>query len=368
MPFFLLMMAVAIYLSVKIFLSVRQKRERLKGLFREKNLVIKKEDGKIEYPKYKITKNKLILKKYNSSFTSKDADSRFLIAVGKVLNCDYIFAEYEKATRWERFIKGENDHHLVLYNANLQQTDFFKNRPILKDRYSFWVGKDIKGSDAVYSIENRQGIALTGQAGLGKTSLANVILWGLDLKSKEEFIFTKSKADFFHTRGKTFSFYKDDEEKMLEVLRELKLKAITEQQNLDRKGLKNIYEEQGKMTLIVFDEAHSYLKHSTSLPKEQKAVRAEIIEIVNWMLRQARSVGYICIFIMPNPEKDQIDINIRDVAYFFSSKISSEQVSHNIFSSPIANLIPSQRGLFVGTDGAETKVFQVPNIYWKKDE
>jgi hypothetical protein len=191
------------------------------------------------------------------------------------------------------------------------------------------------------------------------------VLFGLDNKTKEEHIFTKAKADWFFSSKKTVFHHKDDETEMLQTLRSLKQQAIEEQKKLDEKGLQNIYQENGRLVMLVFDEAHSYLR-SGSGTKEDKEQRAEIISIVNWFLRQARSVGYICVFIMPNAEKDQIDINIRDCAYFFSTKLSSEQVSTNIFRSPTAFLIPPKRGLFVGTNGDQVRVFQAPYLNWDK--
>jgi hypothetical protein len=104
----------------------------------------------------------------------------------------------------------------------------------------------------------------------------------------------------------------------------------------------------------------------SGLSKERKEVRNEIINLVNWFLYQARSVGYICVLITPSAEKENLDINLRDVSVFISTKISSETVSKNIFNSSIATIIPPKQGLFVLKNGNETTVFQSAFLDVKK--
>lgn len=340
--------------------------KKYEQLFIEQNFVIKRND-QIEFPKIKIHSNKLEILKYNPSRTNFDFDKALLQSFSRVFlgeNEQYIFAEYEKNSLFNYFFRGFNKFKLVLYNTKIKKTDYFKDKPVHKD-YSIFLGKDIKNRNVDVSIKNRQGISITGEMGLGKTAVANLILFSLDKNVEAEYVFTKTKADFFNS-NKTKFIYKDDEERILNTLRELKEKAIKTQKGLERENLQNIYQRNGKINLLVLDEAHSFLKMESGLSKERKEIRSEIINLVNWFLYQARSVGFVVILITPSAEKENLDINLRDVSVFISTKISSETVSKNIFNSSIATIIPPKQGLFVVKNGNDTTVFQSAFIDVKK--
>lgn len=340
--------------------------KKYEQLFLEKNFVIKR-NNQIEFPKIKIHSNKLEILKYNPSRTNFDFDKTLLQSFSKVFleaNEQYIFAEYEKNSLFNYFFRDFNKFKLVLYNTKIKKTDYFKDKPVHKD-YSIFLGKDIKNRNVDVSIKNRQGISITGEMGLGKTALSNLILFSLDKNVEAEYVFTKTKADFFNS-NKTKFIYKDDEESVLNTLRELKEKAINIQKGLERENLQNIYQRNGKINLLVLDEAHSFLKMESGLSKERKEIRSEIINLVNWFLYQARSVGFLVVLISPSAEKENLDINLRDVSVFISTKISSETVSKNIFNSSIATIIPPKQGLFVVKNGNDTTVFQSAFIDVKK--
>ncbi len=335
-------------------------------LFLEQNFVIKRND-EIEFPKIKIHSNKLEILKYNPSRTNFDFDKALLQSFSRVFlgeNDQYIFAEYEKTTFFNYLFRGFNKFKLVLYNTQIKRTDYFKDRPIHRE-YSIFLGKDIKNKNVEISIKNRQGISITGEMGLGKTALANLILFSLDKNIENEYIFTKTKADFFNS-NKTNFIYKDDEDSILNTLRDLKERAIKIQKDLESENYQNIYQKNGKINVLLFDEAHSFLKMESGLAKERKEVRNEIINLVSWFLYQARSVGFIVILITPSAEKENLDLNLRDVSVFISTKISSETVSKNIFNSSIATIIPPKQGLFVLKNGNDTTVFQSAFIDIKK--
>lgn len=360
---------IVIILLVLIVATLKQVCKGSKNheqLFLEHNFVIKKND-EIEFPKIKIHSNKLEILKYNPSRTNFDFDKALLQSFSRVFlseNEQYIFAEYEKNTFFNYFFREFNKFKLVLYNTKIDKTDYFKNRPSHKD-YSIFLGKDIKNRNVEVSIKNRQGISITGEMGLGKTALANLILFSLDKNVEAEYIFTKTKADFFNS-NKTKFIYKDDEESILNTLKELKEKAIKTQKDLESQNLQNIYQRNGKINIIVLDEAHSFLKMESGLSKDKREVRNEIINLVNWFLYQARSVGYIVVLITPSAEKENLDINLRDVSVFISTKISSDVVSKNIFNSSIATIIPSKQGIFVLKNNNETTVFQSSFLDVKK--
>lgn len=361
---------VVIVLLVLIIATLKQLFKGSKNheqLFLEQNFVVKRKEDDIEFPKIKVHSNKLEILKYNPSRTNFDFDKALLQSFSRVFlgeNEQYIFAEYEKNTLFDYFFRGFNKFKLVLYNTKIKKTDYLKDKPVHKD-YSIFLGKDIKNRNVEVSIKNRQGISITGEMGLGKTALANLLLFSLDKNTETEYIFTKTKADFFNSH-KTKFIYKDDEEGILNTLRELKERAIKAQKDLESENLQNIYQKNGKINFLILDEAHSFLKMESGLSKERKEVRNEIINLVNWFLYQARSVGYIVVLITPSAEKENLDINLRDVSVFISTKISSETVSKNIFNSSIATIIPPKQGLFVLKNGKETTVFQSAFLDIKK--
>lgn len=341
-------------------------KEAQKLLFREFNLAVKNTDGAFVYPVFKQYSNKLIFLKYNPSVVVSDFKSKELKAISKIFSKkdmdDYVIAEYEKSTLIEYLFLNYNQYKIVLYSSKIEQREFFKNRPLLK-KYEFWIGTNLQNKNVILDLYNKNSISIYGGVGSGKSSLANVILASLNKQSvKKEYIFTKSKNDYLADTYTAF-IQKDDEEEILKTLLFLKEQAIKKQQELDNSGYQNIYQKDEKLTLLVLDECHSYLSPTSN--KDLKDTRNKIIELVNFFVKQGRSVGYVLLFILPSAEKQELEVNTREVSYIFSSKIPSDRVSINLFKSEIASLIPKKQGLFVGTRNDEPFIFQVPKIEWK---
>lgn len=318
---------------------------------------------------FKQRKNKLILKHYDPSITTHNFTNKELTALSKVFldgdDC-FLMADYEPNGFFEKVIQDYNKNSLVIYNSKIESYDFLKNKPKVIKKYEFWVAKTITDKDLVYDLKNTQGIVIYGFTGSGKTRFANIIRWfTLDYCSKE-YIFTKTKTDFFNSPQTEF-IQKDDEEKILKTLLSVKNDVLKKQRDLEACGLKNVYEAEEDLTFLIFDECHSYLKNNSSLNKEQKNIRTQIIEIVDFLINQARSSGFYCIFILPSAERDMTDVQLRNCAFTFSSKIPSETVSQNLFHSAIASDLPRKQGLFVGTDGFKVDVFQTPKLEFRND-
>lgn len=360
---FILMVFIIFVITDAKFKNIK---EAQKLLFREFKLAIKKNDGSYIYPMFKRSANRLTFLRYNPAVVVADLKSKELKAISKIFSKneddDFVFVEYEKSTLIEYFLLNYNKYKIVLFNSKIKQKDFFQDRPKL-NKYEFWVGTDLKNKNIILDLFNKNSISIYGGVGSGKSSLANVILSSLNKQSvQKEYIFTKSKNDYLSDSYTTF-IQKDNEEDILSILLLLKEKAISKQHELDKDGYQNIFQKDEKLTLLIFDECHSYLSQTTN--KDLKDTRNKIIELINFFLKQCRSVGYVLVFLLPSAEKQELEVNTREVSYIFSSKIPSETVSRNLFKSEIASLIPKKQGLFVGSKNDEPLVFQVPKIEWK---
>jgi hypothetical protein len=111
---------------------------------------------------------------------------------------------------------------------------------------------------------------------------------------------------------------------------------------------------------IIADEVHSYGKNlNASYPKDERQAQNDIIETFRFLLLQGRSSLVYIIFITPNLEKNETDLNLRDCAFYFSGKVNSEEVANNLFGNSLPFLMPQEVGLFAFTDKNRTRILKV---------
>lgn len=326
-----------------------------KRLFNKKlNLLAKnarltsKEKDKEAYPQFKLKKSWLYIKNFNPLINELHFDSKLITSFANLYEIKFVRAVYEKKS-------------IILKASRAKKTSFSKNHPVNLKPYHAFLGSDENGASFIINTTQRISFLIGGEMSSGKSILGDRLHLSLVRSSGEEksYIFCKNKNDFTPT-DRTIFVSKDDKSKILWHLKEIQQEVIQRQKDTEAGGHRNGIEAKLRPIYIIADEAHSYTKAlDSSHSREDKQVQHGIIEIFRFLLLQGRSSLVYLIFITPNLERSESDINFRDCAFYFSSKLNSEEVANNLFSSSVPYLMPREVGLFAFTDKNNLRILKV---------
>lgn len=330
-----------------MILKKRQFNKKL-NLLAKNSRLISKEDEKEVYPKFKLQKNWLYIRNFNPLINELHFDSKLITSFSNLYEIKFLKAEYEKKA-------------LILKASRTKSVSYLKTHPKRLHSFHAYLGTDDNGKPFIINTTQRVSFQIGGEMGSGKSVLADRLHISLVSSSGEEksYIFCKNKNDFTPT-DRTIFVSKDDKVNMLWHLKEIQAEVIERQKDIEAGGYRNGIEAKFRPIYIIADEVHSYTKNlNSSYSKEERQIQSEIIEIFRFLLLQGRSSLIYLIFITPNLERTESDINFRDCAFYFSSKLNSEEVANNLFNSPIPYLMPREVGLFAFTDKNNLRILKV---------
>jgi protease II len=250
---------------------------------------------------------------------------------------------------------------IILKGARYREMSFLRDYPKKLKPFEIFLGSDENGSPFIINTYQRVSFLIGGEMGSGKSILADRIRLSL-MRSNEEgrsYIFCKNRNDFTQTDTTVF-VQKDDKAAVLRTLKMIKGEVLERQKEIELGGYRSAYEANYRPYYLIADEVHSYGKNlGATYSKEERQEQAEIIEIFRFLLLQGRSSLVHLIFITPNLEKNETDLNLRDCAFYFSSKLNSEEVANNLFGSSQSYLMPREVGLFAFTDKNQERLLKV---------
>lgn len=329
------------------FIKKRKFRKRLFLLAKNSHLTIKDEQRET-YPLFSMRDKWLYIRGFNPLMSELSFDSRLLTAFSNLYGTTFLKAAYEKNAI---ILKGNRSYSL----------SFSKCHPKALKPFEAFLGTDEDGKLFLLNTYQRVSFLIGGTMGSGKSILADRLRLSLIRTTGEErsYVFCKNKNDFTHTDLTRF-ISKDDKAKMLTALREIRDEVIERQKEIESGGYRSASEVGHKPIYVIADEVHTYGRNLTSsYSKEERQEQAEIIEILRFLLYQGRSSLVYIIFITPNLERAELDINLRDCAFIFSSRINSEEVAKNIFGNSSPFLMSQETGLFAFTNKNTTKFLKV---------
>lgn len=343
LSFFILMVIAIGWIKIR---ATRFKR-RLYQLAKSCRLSVKNGD-KETYPNFKLKGNWLFIKNFNPVVNQLHFDTKLLTSFSNLYEIEFLKAEYKNRS-------------IVLKASRAKTLSFTKHHPKFLEPYKAFVGSKDDGASFILDTTNACSFLFGGGPATGKSFLCDTVHRSLVLSSGEAktYVFSKNKNDF-HSTDKTVFVPKDDRSQMLWHLKEIKNEVIERQKEIERANLRNGFEAKMQPIYIIADEVHSYGKlASSSASKEEKEEAAQIVQILKFLLLQGRSSVIYIFFIMPSLEKGELDFPVRESAFFFSTKITSEEVSNNLFGGPIAYLMKKETGLFAFTDKNQSFLIKV---------
>lgn len=331
--------------AIFYWLKKRKFKNKVKQLFKGAGLATKQDSG-FAYPRYKLRSGFLFISDFNPQITELDFTAELLLAFSHLFETNFTRATYE-------------NRKIILKASKAKSVSFEKCHPKKLKPLHCFLGRDEDNKDFVLSILDLCSFLLLGGMGTGKSTLANRLISSLVQTSGEfkTFFFCKNKNDFKATPKSEF-VSKDNLSLMLDTLTEIKEEVLKRQKQIEDRGFKNGVEAGMKPIFIVADECHSYLKQNGTT-KEEKEQLIKIISIFKFLLLQGRSSLVILVFITPSAEKEDLDLNLRDCAFYFSSRLNSPRLSENLFGEPTAFLMPREKGLFCFTDKNRVRILKV---------
>ncbi len=342
-----LMVALALVGATIFWLRARKFKIKVKQLFKGAGLATKDESG-YTFPKYKYKRGFLFISDFNPQITELNFSAELLLAFSHLFETNFTSATYKKKK-------------LILKTSKAKGVSFKKSHPKKMKPLSCFLGRDEDNNNFILQTLDLCSFLLLGGMGTGKSTLADRLISSLVKTSGEfkTFFFCKNKNDFKPTPKSEF-ISKDNLPLMLDTLINIKEMVLERQRLIEEGGFKNGIEAGMKPIYIVADECHSYLKQD-GVTKEEKALFITIISIFKFLLLQGRSSLIILVFITPSAEKEDLDLNLRDCAFYFSSRLNSARLSENLFGAPTAFLMPREKGLFCFTDKNVVKIIKVAN-------
>jgi len=336
------------FLAVSIWLRGRYVFKKKLNLLAKNARLTSREGDKDVFPRFKLRKNWLYIKNFNPIINELHFDSKLLTSFSNFYGIKFLRATHEKKAIILKAFRGKS-------------ASFLKEHPVKLATFHAYLGTDEDGHPFIINTIQRVSFLIGGEMGSGKSILADRLHASLVRSSGEEksYIFCKNKNDFTATdRGLFVS--KDDKPKMLRHLREIQTEVIERQKDIESGGYRSGAEAGFRPIYIIADEVHSYGKSlNASYSKEERQTQNEIIEIFRFLLLQGRSSLIYLIFITPNLEKNETDLNLRECAFYFSSRVNSEEVANNLFGNSLPYLMPQEVGLFAFTDKNRTRVLKV---------
>ena len=318
------------------------------NLLAKNSRLTSKDDEKNVYPKFRLKRNWLYIKNFNPLINELHFDSKLLTSFSNLYGIKFLKAVYEK-------------NGLVLKASRAKRTSFLKHHPKSLNPYHAFLGTDENGESFIINTTQRVSFLIGGPMGSGKSILADRLHLSLIKSCNEEksYVFCKNRNDFTAT-DRTVFVSKDDKAKMLWHLKEIQIEVIERQKDIERDGHRNGIEAKLRPIYLIADEVHSYVKNlNSSYSKEERQIQSEIIEILRFLLLQGRSSLIYLIFITPNLERNETDLNLRDCSFYLSSKLNSEEVAKNLFDSSVPYLMPYEIGLFAFTDKNRLRILKV---------
>lgn len=346
----LIIIALSLFVIVGLLLwqlKTRSFKKRLSLLAKNSHLVSKDGDKEI-YPTIKFKKKWLFIRNYNPLINQLNFDSKLLTSFSNLYETNFLKADYQNKC-------------IVLKSSKARSVSFSKSHPQNLDPYNAYCGMDEDGLPFIFNLFNRCSVLIGGEMGTGKSILADRIHHSLVRTSGEakSYFLCKNRNDFSGTDKSVF-IQKDDKDKMLWHLNEIRLEVLERQKEIEAQNCRSAFDLKLEPIYIIADEVHSYGNTlNSSYPAEEREKQGQIISILKFLLLQGRSSLVYIIFITPNLEKDQTDLNLRDCAFYFSTRINSEELGRNLFGNSIPFLMPREVGLFAFTDKNQTKVLKV---------
>src|SRR5690606_35043734 len=159
--------------------------------------------------------------------------------------------------------------------SRAKSVSFSKDHPKNTKRFTAFIGIDENGQKFVLDTYDAPAFSIYGTMGLGKSTLADRIRMSLIKTTGESksYIFTKNKNDWTTTM-KNKIVHKDDKERLLLCLKEIKDEMIERQKEIETEGYPSAFHAGNRFEpiFVVADEVHSYgrLLDATHTPEERK--------------------------------------------------------------------------------------------------
>jgi S-DNA-T family DNA segregation ATPase FtsK/SpoIIIE len=229
---------------------------------------------------------------------------------------------------------------------------------------AWWLGWAEDASPVLVRLAEVSGVVVAGLAGFGKTMLVAHLVGQLAPSPAVQLVLVDGKGgpDYDHLTPRAWLAAKDDLGEVRDVLRRVHRLMLDRQAAIARVlGVADAWHAgpsaRWPLVLVVVDEAHSFFherKGTAPEVKEHNAVVAELVRLVEELVRKGRNVAVQVVLLTQRATADAIPTRIRDncqVAVCFATRTLDGAVAalgEEIRSHPDASPVRLNDPAYVG--------------------